>query len=455
MRPHRNRLKHGRRIAEPSPMHRGGSRLRRRLGTVTVVTALGMALLPGGPTANAGAEDAGEASKDYPSQGDLGTGLPPVPISVPVSASRGASMRWNDLDPSHAWAKAAINFVGRDHPWMRDFAPARNGSYPFKPDMIETRKYFARTMVRAFAPGATVDPRIEFPDLDPTQSFYQWANIAVQRGWLGRAADGRFRPDQPITTSVLHRALVHALGLRRTAVRLNGLHMQDGTTLNGSNRFGSTMLGMRLGLRYPSSGPEHDVLPSTPLPRTQVAYSLYRATTLESWVVGWVRDQYDRVVLPNMNPVRRDIVRWGLRYVGHPYVWAGEWGFESPPPASFGGQPIPGFDCSGLAWWELRADEGAWNISPPRPYAGWSLPQRSSADMARFGNIKWNALMPGDLAFYDGNDDGTVDHVDVYVGNDYALDSSTSVGGVTLMYVGPGSWYRDHFVHGRRVIPKK
>jgi cell wall-associated NlpC family hydrolase len=75
--------------------------------------------------------------------------------------------------------------------------------------------------------------------------------------------------------------------------------------------------------------------------------------------------------------------------------------------------------------------------------------------MARFGNLKWDALLPGDLALYDGSGDGTVDHVDLYVGNGYALDSSTSVGGVTLMYVGPGSWYRDHFVHGRRLLPTK
>ena len=40
----------------------------------------------------------------------------------------------------------------------------------------------------------------------------------------------------------------------------------------------------------------------------------------------------------------------------------------------------------GLAWWLLRAnDGGAWDVHPPRPYAGWALPQRTSADMARFG----------------------------------------------------------------------
>ena len=44
-------------------------------------------------------------------------------------------------------------------------------------------------------------------------------------------------------------------------------------------------------------------------------------------------------------------------------------------------------------------------------------------------------LLPGDLMFYDGDEDGVVDHVDVYVGNGWSLDSSSSVGGVTLMWV--------------------
>jgi cell wall-associated NlpC family hydrolase len=61
-------------------------------------------------------------------------------------------------------------------------------------------------------------------------------------------------------------------------------------------------------------------------------------------------------------------------------------------------------------------------------------------------------LRPGDRMFYDGVRDGTVDHVVVYVGNGWSLDSSSSVGGVTLMWVQTG-WYRQHFVHGRRILP--
>ncbi len=65
--------------------------------------------------------------------------------------------------------------------------------------------------------------------------------------------------------------------------------------------------------------------------------------------------------------------------------------------------------------------------------------------------IAFRDLEPGDLMFYDGNEDGTVDHVDTYIGNGFALDSSSTPGGVTIMWVGDG-WYRDHFVHGRRVV---
>ena len=33
-------------------------------------------------------------------------------------------------------------------------------------------------------------------------------------------------------------------------------------------------------------------------------------------------------------------------------------------------------------------------VHPPRHYAGWFLPQRTSADMARFGNLKYDAPAP-------------------------------------------------------------
>jgi cell wall-associated NlpC family hydrolase len=65
--------------------------------------------------------------------------------------------------------------------------------------------------------------------------------------------------------------------------------------------------------------------------------------------------------------------------------------------------------------------------------------------------LRYGALEPGDLMFYDGDEDGVVDHVNVHVGNGWAIDSSSSVGGVTFMWVGSG-WYRQHFTWGRRIL---
>jgi cell wall-associated NlpC family hydrolase len=90
-----------------------------------------------------------------------------------------------------------------------------------------------------------------------------------------------------------------------------------------------------------------------------------------------------------------------------------------------------------------------WN--PPRPYTGWSLPERSSAQMAAVGpKIRWDEIAPGDLLFYDGDGDGTVDHVDTYIGNGWAIDSGSSNGGVTITYV-LGTWYEEHFVRARSI----
>jgi cell wall-associated NlpC family hydrolase len=331
---------------------------------------------------------------------------------------------------------------------MRDFAPEADGRYPFQPSTIETRKYFARAVVRAFAPTATVDPTITFADVDPNDPFYPFANVAVQRRWMRKTAAGGFAPDVPVTMTMVHRVLTMALGMGPAIRSLNRLHTADGATLDLPPNFGPLVLGMRLGLRYNNRADEsQDVGPRTPLSRAQVAYSLYRATTQPSWSVPSLLDEYDGIELPVLTDQVRAIVQWGVRYAGYPYVYAGDWGLPSSS------QPVPGFDCSGLTWWLLRAnDGGSWKVSPPRPYAGWALAERSSADMAGTGKeLTYEQLLPGDLMFYDGDGDGDVDHVDTFIGNGWALDSSSTPGGVTVMWVGDG-WYRDHFVHGRRVL---
>lgn len=391
--------------------------------------------------------------------GEHGSG----PAAPGVTISRSERLRlptasWTDLGGDDVWAKPAIDHVAGVHDWMRDVPPDEDGGWRFRPDAKESRQLWARALVRAFAPDEEADPSISFPDLDQGSRFWRFAAIAVQHRWIVRARDGGFRPSNAITARAAHRSLVLALGMGGTAAALDGLSTTNGYAFDTPKHFGFNLLALRLGLRFNNKVDEaQDVTPHDRLPRKQAAWSLYRATTIAPEVVTWLQEQYDQIMLPKMSPSRRSIVDWGVRYVGYPYIWAGEWGFDSPAPSAFGGQPGPGFDCSGITWWALRRDDGgSWEISPPRPHEGWPLPQRSSAEMARMtkDKLRYRDLLPGDLMFYDGDGDGTVDHVDVYVGNGWSLDSSSSIAGVTLMWVETG-WYRQHFVHGRRILPNR
>ncbi|HJX06725.1 MAG TPA: NlpC/P60 family protein [Actinomycetota bacterium] len=406
--------------------------------------------------------------------GETGSGEPALPVVYPTSrrqlaglssarlGTKTSGVTFADLDSDDAWARTAIRWVASDNSWMLDFAPNANGTYNFRPRATETRKYLARSVVRAFARGAKPDGSVVFSDVDTSTSWYRWAAIAVQHGWM-TARDGVFDPDGRVTMATLHRALVLAVGLGPAAKALNDIHTRDGVHFKTAPNFGTTVMGMRLQLRYnaPTGSESMDVAPPDDMSRAQVAYSLARATTLGSWEVPQLLAQYKNVQLPHLGHRMLKIVRWGIRYAGYPYVWGGEWGFNRSEPSALGGQPRSGFDCSGLTWWLLRRDEGSyWNISPPRPYKGWSLPQRTSTDMAAMApkRIKYDDLRPGDIMFYDGDDDGVVDHVDTYIGNGYALDSSSHPGGVSIMWVKrvPGTnvdWYAEHFRWGRRILP--
>ena len=65
--------------------------------------------------------------------------------------STGATIRFSDLDASDGWAKEAIRWVAATNDWMQDYAPNDDGSYPFHPARIESRKHLARAIVKVRA----------------------------------------------------------------------------------------------------------------------------------------------------------------------------------------------------------------------------------------------------------------------------------------------------------------
>jgi hypothetical protein len=355
--------------------------------------------------------------------------------------------------PQGYWAGRAIQTVAVLHPWMRDF-----GTSYFKPKAVETRKRLARAVVRAFAPSVKPDPKVTFGDMTADDPFFSFAVVAVQLGWMRTfGPDHDFRPDNPVTTLVVHRALVFALGLKDVVHGINAIHATDGYKFKHPGGLGVMLAGMLLGFRYDHDDNSLDVGPKTKLPRSEVAWSLYRAyvaDTSESWRKSSLLP-YETIQLGPVPVQLRQVVQFGLRYVGYPYVYAGEWNTASPPGYCCGYQSRGGFDCSGLMWWVMKAPQSGYDNTRVRPYRGWSLPQRSSADMAtailKAQRLTSREVRAGDLRFYDGDGNGTIDHVDLALGHGWALDSSNGTGGVIVVRIASG-WYADHFKWGRDII---
>ena len=257
---------------------------RRRTIMLTVSITLAFSLLP---TNGAQATIAHRLAV-----GEAGSGPAPIPVVLPrahadasAKAFGRSSILWSDLDRSTKWAKEAINYVGAANEWMRDFAPNPDGTYPFQPFTIETRKYFARAVGTALAPTETVDPTITFADLDPSDAFYPAANVAVKLHWMKKTG-ADFRPGQARDDDHGASCADDGAGLAPAIKSLNHLHTANTTTFTLPANFGALILGIRAGSSVQQLQPRRTTWPpTTPLSRAQVAYSLYRAVTQPSWNV--------------------------------------------------------------------------------------------------------------------------------------------------------------------------
>lgn len=370
-----------------------------------------------------------------------------------LAASAGtAHAAFSDV-PTNFWAKTAIDHVASTNAWMQDY-----GTTSFKPEVQESKRRFAMHIVKAFDPDGTVDPAITFPDLPATDPYYPYANIAVKHGWMTVQADGKFKPVNAMSTNMVHRGLVIALGLQAEVDGLNAIHTDGGLIAAdtpiavNTGRFPYMVLGMQLGLRFNHATEAEDVLPTTVLTRDEVAYSLWKAKTVSSWTLNGLA-VYRDIELPALSAQVLDMAEFGFNYAGYPYIWAGEWHVKTPSGYCCGTQVQGGFDCSGFMWWLLKKPSGGYDNTSIRGYTGWSLPERSSAAMAAAAPTKltYTQTKPGDLMFHDDNaNPDVVSHVNVYLGNGWALDGSSSRGGVSLIKVDAG-WYYDHFMWSRRL----
>jgi hypothetical protein len=361
-----------------------------------------------------------------------------------------AAFAFTDV-PTNYWDYAAIKYVSIDRPYMRDY-----GSTTFRPATLERRNYVARTLVQLYAPAEPTDPRITFPDLATTATFYRYANVAVKMGWIKREPGGMWDGTGPVLKNVMDQAIVLALGLKQQANGLQHIHQADGDPYHVAGRFSYVAIGASLGLHYNHSDESMDLGASSPMRRDEVAYSFWIARTIPSWELSSL-DRFTDIALPALDEatavgnVQQQFTQFALRQVGYPYIWGGEWNSKTPSGYCCGYQPQGGMDCSGFMWFVLKKYEDGYNAAQFRAYPGWSLRDRTSSTMAEHSpvHIRFTDLKIGNLMFFASNGGGTwqdVDHVGLYIGNHWMVHSTS--GGPQLVWVGDG-WYQDNFVWGR------
>jgi hypothetical protein len=355
-----------------------------------------------------------------------------------------AAFAFSDVTRDY-WDYDAITYMATTNTWMQDY-----GIDLFKPTAKEIRNYLARTLVEMYAPNEPIDPTITFPDLPTTDPFYPFANVVVKLDWIKKYNDGRWAGNSAVPTSLFDRAIINALGLSAPVAGLAAIHEDDGSRYVVGDRFPHMQLARWLGLHYNHDDESMDLQSSTHMPRDEIAYSLWTAENLSSWQLDGT-SIFDDIALPTVSGIRQTITSFALNQIGFPYIWAGEWNAKSPPGYCCGDQPQGGMDCSGFVWWVEKKNEDNYNAAQFRTYDGWSVHQRSSSEMAESTGtqLAFADLKPTNLMFF-ASDGGSswadVDHVGIYLGNDWMIHSTD--GGPQIEWVGDG-YYFDNFVYGR------
>lgn len=280
------------------------------------------------------------------------------------------------------------------------------------------------------------------------------------RRLMTKAFGGGYRRTKgKVTAGEVSAALVKALGRKALADDLRAVTSPDGWDPEVGKRFGTEIVARELGLRHdrPTSEEKRESSASQPMRQADVAWAVWKAKTGPS---TWSADVLSDFGLAEYGSKRRKVVRFAMSLVGTPYVWGGEWLHRTPYGYPYGAQPAGGFDCSGFIWYVLQKKSSSY--SPVnRGYGGWSIPERSSSQMAKATPVSerrgYKKLKPGDLVFFAPGGRGEakprdVYHAGLYLGRGWMIHSSGSRAGISLAPIGPGSWWRDQLMWGRRII---
>jgi cell wall-associated NlpC family hydrolase len=294
-------------------------------------------------------------------------------------------------------------------------------------------------------------------DLDAFEAKSPMSRAAFKKLMTKAFGGGFNRNKGKVTAGEVSAALVDELGFGSLARSLGNVRSPDVWDPQVGKRFGSEVVSRELGLRYDHSTSDEGLEAGAddPIAQADVAWAVWQAKTSPD---SWSAQALSGFRLSNYSGARRKVVQFALSLVGTPYVWGGEWAARTPSGYPYGAQAAGGMDCSGFVWFVLQKKSSSY--SPPgRSYSGWSIPQRSSYDMAKAApkKLRLKEMKAGDIAFFapNGRDSkaSAVYHAGLYLGGGWMIHSSGSRAGVSLANIGRGAWWNSQLAWGRRIIP--
>lgn len=369
-----------------------------------------------------------------------------------VWAPQAGARTYADVGAKH-WAKSYIDWVTEQRIGERrlldDFSGAR-----FKPGQSLTRAQLARALVLAARRQDDEVKPLALIDVPTDHPYYREIQIAVRLQLLGTFGK-EFRPEAPVLVWQADRAAVMLAKLLHPTQDWSMLRSLNPSvwrpnpdwSTGAPSYFATEVAARALGFRFnhPYGSEKLELFPTEPIRRDEVAYTLYQALRLSSWQVYSLR-RFNSVTLPPLSDRQREILSFAFKYVGYPFVYAGEYPSQKSP---YGYQEHGGFDCSGFTWWVMKI-----TFKYPIPVTQRSAAQMAAAAKPRITRAK---LQPCDLIFFGPKGPksaaGSVYHAGLYIGNGWFFHSTGSTDGVSLASLDWQGWgWNSDFAWGRRLL---
>ncbi len=252
-------------------------------------------------------------------------------LAAPVPAKS-----YTDVPKSH-WAYASISSVTNrtvaGHRLLDDYKTL------FRPERAITRELLARSVVLASGHyGEDITP-VDIADVPKGYRYYSVIQMAVHLGYMGVGKDGTFRPTEKVTAAAAETVIVRWLKGRYPAYDWSLLSTlapsrwrpnPDWTT-GAPSYLAAVVASRQLELRYnhPTGEDGHEALPTEPIDRAEIAYMFDRAYKVASGWQLYGLAGFKDISFPALSARQKQVARFALKWIGYPYVWAGEY----PTPA--------------------------------------------------------------------------------------------------------------------------